>query len=138
MRKAHMTHQARLVLDPAFPVGPVDPRLFGSFVEHVGRCVYTGIYEPGHQAADSDGLRTDVLDLIRELGVAAIRYPGGNFVSGYNWEDGSTHAMPTFGAWEATVLEHAYDMVDYISMHAYYEEKASGRDPGASRRRRFR
>ena len=255
-----MSRQARLVLDPAFQVGPVDPRLFGSFVEHVGRCVYTGIYEPGHPAADADGLRTDVLDLIRELGVTAIRYPGGNFVSGYNWEDGvgpvdqrptrldpawrsietnkfglgefmnflgklgsvepmlavnlgtrgvaeaiqlleyanhpagttrsdlrarhgdkdpygirlwclgnemdgrwqighksaddygrlaaatawamrltdpgielvacgsSSQAMPSFGAWEATVLGHAYDLVDYVSMHAYYEEKDGDRD----------
>ncbi|MFD9030739.1 alpha-N-arabinofuranosidase [Streptomyces sp. NPDC059567] len=79
---------ARLTLDPAFTVGPVDPRLFGSFVEHLGRCVYTGIHEPGHPAADADGLRTDVLDLVRELGVTAVRYPGGNFVSGYRWEDG--------------------------------------------------
>ncbi|MFJ2760472.1 arabinosylfuranosidase ArfA [Streptomyces prasinus] len=78
---------ARFTLDPAFTVGPVDPRLFGSFVEHLGRCVYTGIHEPGHPAADADGLRTDVLDLVRELGVTAIRYPGGNFVSGYRWED---------------------------------------------------
>jgi alpha-N-arabinofuranosidase len=61
-----MSSQARLVLDPAFEVGPVDPRLFGSFVEHVGRCVYTGIYEPGHPAAGPDGLRTDVLALIRD------------------------------------------------------------------------
>ena len=59
-----MSNQARLVLDPAFTVGLVDPRLFGSFVEHVGRCVYTGIYEPGHPAADRDGLRTDVLALV--------------------------------------------------------------------------
>ncbi|MEU1691443.1 alpha-N-arabinofuranosidase [Streptomyces hirsutus] len=78
---------ARFTLDPAFTVGPVDPRLFGSFVEHLGRCVYTGIHEPGHPSADADGLRTDVLDLVRELGVTAIRYPGGNFVSGYKWED---------------------------------------------------
>ncbi|GAB3167285.1 alpha-N-arabinofuranosidase [Streptomyces incanus] len=78
---------ACFTLDPAFTVGPVDPRLFGSFVEHLGRCVYTGIHEPGHPAADADGLRTDVLDLVRELGVTAIRYPGGNFVSGYRWED---------------------------------------------------
>ncbi|MGW3679920.1 arabinosylfuranosidase ArfA [Streptomyces prasinus] len=78
---------ARFTLDPAFTVGPVDPRLFGSFVEHLGRCVYTGVHEPGHPAADADGLRTDVLDLVRELGVTAIRYPGGNFVSGYKWED---------------------------------------------------
>jgi alpha-N-arabinofuranosidase len=251
---------ARFVLDPAFAVGPVDPRLFGSFVEHLGRCVYTGIYESGHPAADVDGLRTDVLELIRELGVTAVRYPGGNFVSGYKWEDGvgpverrprrldpawrsietnafglgefmavlekipgsepmlavnlgtrgvpeaielleyanhsggtelsdrrvasgddnpygiklwclgnemdgpwqighknadeygalaaatawamrlvdpgielvacgsSNRAMPTFGQWEATVLEHCYDLVDYISMHAYYEEADGDRD----------
>ncbi|AUS80367.1 alpha-L-arabinofuranosidase [Actinoalloteichus sp. AHMU CJ021] len=79
---------ASLTLDPAFSVGEVNPRLFGSFVEHMGRCVYTGIYEPDHPTADADGLRTDVLALIRELGVTMVRYPGGNFVSGYNWEDG--------------------------------------------------
>ncbi|MFK4100692.1 alpha-N-arabinofuranosidase [Streptomyces sp. NPDC019531] len=255
-----MPSTARFVLDPAFAVGDVDPRLFGSFVEHLGRCVYTGIYEPGHPAADAEGLRTDVLDLVRELGVTAIRYPGGNFVSGYDWEDGvgpketrprrldpawrstetnqfglsefmdfvrkvegtepmlavnlgtrgvkealelleyanhpggtdrsdqrvahgdkepydvrlwclgnemdgpwqighkdadeygklaaatawamrlidpdvqlvacgsSAQFMPTFGAWESTVLEHTYDHVDYISMHAYYEEKDGDRD----------
>ncbi|MEV5407268.1 alpha-N-arabinofuranosidase [Thermopolyspora sp. NPDC052614] len=241
---------ASLTLDPAFTVGTVDPRLFGSFVEHLGRCVYTGVFEPGHPAADEQGLRRDVLDLVRELGVTLVRYPGGNFVSGYRWEDGVgperpvrldpawrsiepnafglgefmtwarragvtpmmavnlgtrgvqeacdlleyanhpggtalselrvTHGalepydirlwclgnemdgpwqtghktaaeygrlaaetaramrmidpglelvacgssgagMPTFGAWEATVLEEAYDQVDYISLHAYYE-----------------
>ena len=79
---------ARLAVDPAFVVGPVDRRLFGSFVEHMGRCVYTGIYEPDHPTADSDGFREDVLDLVRELGVTAVRYPGGNFVSNYHWEDG--------------------------------------------------
>lgn len=248
-----MPRTARFALDPAFDVATVNPRLFGSFVEHLGRCVYTGLYEPGHPAADADGLRTDVLALIRELGVTAIRYPGGNFVSGYKWEDSvgpveqrprrldlawrsletnrfglseyvrflakvggepmlavnlgtrgtaealelqeyanhpggtelsdrriahgdkdpfgirlwclgnemdgpwqvghktaaeygrlaaetgramrmidrdvelvacgsSAQSMPTFGAWEATVLEHAYDVVDYVSLHAYYEE----------------
>jgi len=78
----------RIELDPGNVVGPVRPELFGSFVEHLGRCVYTGIYEPGHPLADEDGFRTDVLDLVRELGVTTIRYPGGNFVSGYRWEDG--------------------------------------------------
>ena len=247
MRTAH------LVIDPAFRIADVDPRLFGSFVEHMGRCVYTGIYEPGHPAADDRGLRTDVLELVRELGVSVVRYPGGNFVSGYRWEDGvgprderptrldlawhtiepndfglnefmawarlaevepmmavnlgsrgldaarslveycnhpggtywsdlrrahgvpaphdiklwclgnemdgpwqighktaaqygrlaaetakamrlvdptielvacgsSNSAMPTFGAWEATVLDHTYDFVDYISLHTYYEK----------------
>ncbi|MFE2731163.1 alpha-N-arabinofuranosidase [Streptomyces sp. NPDC059349] len=82
-----MTRTSRFALDPAFTVGTVDPRLFGSFVEHLGRCVYTGIFEPDHPTADEAGLRQDVLELVRELGVTAIRYPGGNFVSGYKWED---------------------------------------------------
>jgi alpha-L-arabinofuranosidase len=69
-------------------VGDISPRLFGSFVEHLGRCVYEGIYEPGHPTSDEHGFRGDVADLVRELGVTAVRYPGGNFVSGYRWEDG--------------------------------------------------
>ena len=80
--------RARVALNPAAVVAPVSRRTFGSFVEHMGRCVYTGIYEPGHPLADSDGFRTDVLDLARELGVTMVRYPGGNFVSAYRWEDG--------------------------------------------------
>ena len=79
---------ASFAVDPSFRVGAVDPRLYGSFVEHMGRCVYTGIYEPGHPAADGDGFRDDVAEMVRELGVPIVRYPGGNFVSGYNWEDG--------------------------------------------------
>jgi alpha-L-arabinofuranosidase len=78
---------ARLTLDPYFTVGPVNPRLFGSFVEHLGRCVYDGLYEPGHPTADAEGFRGDVIDLVKELGVSTIRYPGGNFVSGFRWED---------------------------------------------------
>ena len=78
----------RITVDPDFVVGPVRRRTFGSFVEHLGRCVYTGIYEPGHLTADEDGFRGDVLELVRELGVSTIRYPGGNFVSNYRWEDG--------------------------------------------------
>ncbi|MGP3964941.1 arabinosylfuranosidase ArfA [Nonomuraea sp. 3N208] len=247
-------HQAKLTIDPAFTVAPVRRRTFGTFVEHLGRCVYTGIHEPGHPTADEDGFRRDVLDLTRELGVSTVRYPGGNFVSGYRWEDGigpkdqrprrldlawhstetnevgvdefvrwcrkagvepmmainlgtrgieaaldlleycnhpsgtalsdlraangakephgikmwclgnemdgpwqtghktaheygrlaaetaramrmvqrdlelvacgsSGSGMPTFGSWEAEVLEETYDLVDYISCHAYYEEK---------------
>lgn len=82
------TQHARLIVDPAFELATVPDRLFGSFVEHLGRCVYTGIYEPGHPTADEDGFRQDVIDLVRELGVTTIRYPGGNFVSGYDWQDG--------------------------------------------------
>ncbi len=78
---------AHLTIDPQFAVGPVNPRLFGSFVEHLGRCVYDGIYEPGHPTADAEGFRGDVIDLVKELGVSTIRYPGGNFVSGFRWED---------------------------------------------------
>ena len=77
-----------MVVDPAFAVGEVDARVFGSFVEHMGRAIYGGIYEPDHPTADDEGFRGDVLELVRELGVSVVRYPGGNFVSGYDWEDG--------------------------------------------------
>jgi alpha-N-arabinofuranosidase len=250
--------RAQLTVDPAFRVGEVDPRLFGSFVEHLGRCVYDGIHEPGHPSADAHGFRDDVKELVRELGTPILRYPGGNFVSGFDWEDsvgprderptrldlawrslesnqvgidefapwarevgsetmlavnlgtrgvdaarnlveycnhpsgtrysdlrvsngtpephdirlwclgnemdgpwqigaktaeeyarlaaetgkamrlvdpsielvacGSSHSrMPTFGRWEATVLEEAYDVVDYVSLHSYYEQHGDDR-----------
>lgn len=245
-------------IDPDFVIAPVPRRLFGSFVEHMGRAVYGGIFEPGHPEADADGIRLDVVKLTRELGVTAVRYPGGNFVSGYRWEDGvgpvaerptrldlawrsietnafglnefmnwarqadvepimavnlgtrgvedacnlleytnfpggtrwsdlrishgvrephavkmwclgnemdgpwqvghktateygrlaavtgeamrridpgielvacgsSNDRMPTFGSWEAQVLDEAYDVVDYISLHAYFEERDGDR-----------
>nr|AIA94819.1 CAZy families GH51 protein [uncultured Streptosporangium sp.] len=84
-----MTAQARVRLDPAFRIAPVNRRIFGSFVEHMGRCVYTGIYEPGHPSADAHGFRRDVATLVRELGPTLLRYPGGNFVSNYRWETAS-------------------------------------------------
>jgi len=251
--------QAKIHLDPEFKIGTINRRLFGSFVEHLGRCVYDGLYEPGHPLADEEGFRTDVIELVKELGVSTIRYPGGNFVSGFRWEDsvgprserprrldlawhstetnqvglhefnswlekvgselmlavnlgtrgvqealdvleysnikggttlsdarvkngraepfnirmwclgnemdgpwqlghsnaedygklasqtakamrqvdndlelvacGSSHAqMPTFGEWERVVLNHTYEDVDYISCHAYYEEKNGDTD----------
>jgi alpha-N-arabinofuranosidase len=80
--------RAHLTLHPAFRVGAVDRRLFGGFVEHLGRHIYDGIHEPGHPTAGPDGFRRDVIELVKELGVTAIRYPGGNFVSAYRWEDG--------------------------------------------------
>lgn len=76
-----------IILDRANTVGPVRRRTFGSFVEHLGRCVYDGIYEPGHPTANEDGFRLDVVELVRELGTSTVRYPGGNFVSGFRWED---------------------------------------------------
>ena len=79
---------AQIILDSDFIISELDRRVFGSFVEHLGRCVYTGIFEPEHPTANKCGFRQDVLDLVRDLGPTIIRYPGGNFLSGYNWEDG--------------------------------------------------
>ena len=247
---------SRVRVDPAAIVAPVSPRMFGTLVEHMGRCVYEGIFDPGDANADASGIRLDVADLTRELGVGPVRYPGGNFVSGYDWQEGvgpdrtarldlawhsiepntfglhefmdwtsrvgaepmlavnlgtrgvaeavelveyanlpggtrfadmrrangreepfgvklwclgnemdgpwqighrsadeygstaaqaakamkfadpsielvicgSSHdRMPTFGPWERTVLEHAYDDIDYISMHRYYEKRGDDR-----------
>jgi alpha-L-arabinofuranosidase len=242
-----------VTIDPEHDRGPIDRRLAGTFVEHLGRGVYTGLFEPEHPRADGHGFRADVAELVDELGPTLVRYPGGNFVSGYRWEDGigplperprrldlawraiepntvgtdeflgwaarrhlepmlavnlgtrgvraaadlveycnvpggtawsdrrrangapdpyrvrlwclgnemdgpwqightdaasygalaaaagramravdpeielvacgsSSHDMATFGAWETTVLERTYDVVDYVSLHAYYEE----------------
>lgn len=69
-------------------IAHVNDALYGSFIEHMGRAVYSGIYEPGHEMADESGYREDVASMIKELGVSTVRYPGGNFVSGYNWRDG--------------------------------------------------
>lgn len=78
---------AKMILDKAYTIGRIDPRMYGSFIEHLGRAVYGGIYEPTHPLADEQGFRRDVIDRVRELGVPVVRYPGGNFVSGFNWED---------------------------------------------------
>jgi alpha-N-arabinofuranosidase len=80
--------KSKLTLHKEFAIGQVDKRIYGSFIEHLGRAVYNGIYEPGHPQADDKGFRTDVIKLVKELKVPVVRYPGGNFVSGYNWEDG--------------------------------------------------
>ena len=80
--------KARIRLQKDCIISPIDPRVFGSFIEHLGRAVYTGIYEPGHPTADVFGFRGDVEALIRPLHVTQIRYPGGNFLSGYDWRDG--------------------------------------------------
>ncbi len=81
-------YKASVILDRDYVVSHIDPRLYSGFIEHLGRHIYTGIYEPGHPKADANGFRLDVLELVRELAMPMIRYPGGNFVSGYNWEDG--------------------------------------------------
>jgi alpha-N-arabinofuranosidase len=79
---------ARIKLDLDRTVGEVDPLIYGSFVEHLGRMIYGGIYEPGSPLADENGLREDVMEAIRELNPTILRYPGGNFVSNYHWMDG--------------------------------------------------
>ncbi|MFV0401087.1 MAG: alpha-N-arabinofuranosidase [Oscillospiraceae bacterium] len=79
--------QAKMVLSKDFAISEIDERIYGSFVEHLGRAVYTGIYQPGHPAADADGFRKDVIELVKELRVPIVRYPGGNFVSNFYWED---------------------------------------------------
>lgn len=79
---------AKCFSDRHYPIGKIDEKLYASFTEHLGRSIYSGIYEPGHPTADEKGYRQDVADLVRELGVPVIRYPGGNFVSCYDWHDG--------------------------------------------------
>ena len=89
---------ARMTVDRNFTVARADPRLYGSFVEHIGRAIYGGIFEPGHPTADADGFRRDVIDLVRELAVPFIRYPGGNFVSGYDCTEPSAPVPTTRSA----------------------------------------
>ncbi|MEW1973867.1 alpha-N-arabinofuranosidase [Microbacterium profundi] len=111
-----MSH-ARITIDRDYTIADVPRRLFGSFVEHMGRCVYTGIYEPGHPMADERGFRKDVLSLVKEMGPTVVRYPGGNFVSGYLWEDGVGPAAdrPTRidGAWH-TIETNAFGLHEFV------------------------
>ncbi|MCR4885096.1 MAG: alpha-N-arabinofuranosidase [Clostridiales bacterium] len=79
--------KAKLIMDRDYTISRIDPRMYGSFIEHLGRAVYGGIYEPDHKTADAEGFREDVIDLVKKLQVPVVRYPGGNFVSGFNWED---------------------------------------------------
>lgn len=80
--------QGKLIVNKICAIAEIDPRIYGSFIEHMGRGIYGGIYQPDHSSADQDGFRQDVLELVKELRVPLVRYPGGNFLSGYNWEDG--------------------------------------------------
>lgn len=79
--------QASITLDKDFIIDKVDDRIFGSFIEHLGRAIYGGIYDPNHPSSDAYGFRQDVIELVNKLNVSIVRYPGGNFVSGFNWED---------------------------------------------------
>ncbi|MGC9470495.1 MAG: alpha-N-arabinofuranosidase [Bacteroidales bacterium] len=80
--------KAKIKIDIDRTIGEVNPMIYGNFVEHLGRCVYGGIYDPGSPLADEDGFRKDVLEAVKDLNIPIIRYPGGNFVSNYHWLDG--------------------------------------------------
>lgn len=99
--------QTRVFVDPAFRIGRLDRNLFSSFIEHLGRAVYGGIYEPGSPLADQDGFRKDVMEVIRDAGVPMIRYPGGNFVSGYDWMNGVGPKKD-----RPTLLDRAWDTIE--------------------------
>lgn len=115
-----MTFEAKIRVELEHRIGNVPDRLFGTLVEHVGRCVYGGIYEPAHPAADEEGFRTDVIQLVKELGITTVRYPGGNFVSGYRWEDGvgekNERPQRLDLAWHSTESNHfgLHEMVSWL------------------------
>ena len=98
--------KARIKIDTERVSGQVAPHLFGNFAEHLGRCIYGGIFEEGSPLSDADGYRKDVMDATRQLGVTLLRWPGGNFVSGYNWKDGigprEQRPVRPEGAWGST------------------------------------
>ena len=104
---AQTTGPARALINQARYRSDLDRRLFGSFLEHLGRAVYTGVYEPGSKLADANGFRKDVMAEIKGLGVPIMRYPGGNFVSGYNWLDGVGPKDK-----RPTVLERAWNSLE--------------------------
>jgi alpha-N-arabinofuranosidase len=80
--------KTRIILHPDYKIAPVDSRIFGGFLEHLGRAVYQGVYQPELMLADQDGFRSDVLEALKQLHLTALRYPGGNFASGYHWQNG--------------------------------------------------
>lgn len=110
--------KARIVVDKDFTVGTVERTMFGVLAEHIGRHIYTGMYEPGHPTADEEGFRQDVLELARGLKLGVIRYPGGNFVSGYNWEDtiGPKESRPVRQelAW-GTIESNQFGLHEFVS-----------------------
>ena len=87
---AQKENTARIKIDIERQTGEIDKLLYGNFVEHIGRCIYGGIYEPGSSLSDAKGFRKDVMKATQDLNTTIVRWPGGNFVSGYRWEDGIT------------------------------------------------
>jgi alpha-N-arabinofuranosidase len=110
--------QAKLAVERGAVISAVDKRLYGSFIEHLGRAVYGGIYDPTHKSADEEGFRTDVMEMVKELKCPIVRYPGGNFVSGFNWEDsvGPREDRPTRLdlAWKA-IEDNSFGLNEFAS-----------------------
>ena len=106
-------------LHSKFQVGQVDARIFGGFLEHLGRAVYEGVFDPTSAHADADGIRGDVIEALRRLNMTAMRYPGGNFASGYHWQDGvgPLDQRPTVRelAWQSIESNH-FGTDEYIKL----------------------
>src|SRR5437588_8221197 len=107
VKRASTTSATRVYVDTRRTIAPIDKFLFGSFLEHLGRAIYEGIYQPGSSLSDAGGYRKDVLELVRQMGVPIVRYPGGNFVSGYSWLDGVGPAQN-----RPRKLEKAWDSIE--------------------------
>src|SRR6202451_4895859 len=93
---------ARIKIDFDRQIGKIDHNIYGNFIEHLGRCIYGGIYEEGSPLSDSDGFRKDVLEAARGLNIPLLRWPGGNFSSGYNWKDGVGPKDPRPRPWDTS------------------------------------
>ncbi len=106
----------KIIVNKEYTVGTIEPELWGSFIEHMGRAVYGGIYEPTHMCANEKGFRQDVLAAVKELRVPLIRYPGGNFLSGYNWRDGVGKNRPV-------KLDLAWGQLEpnHVGLHEFYD-----------------
>ena len=118
---------ARIKIDVERTIGEVDKHIYGNFVEHLGRCVYGGIYDPGNKLSDKNGYRKDVMDAVKELHPTIVRYPGGNFVSNYNWLDGvgpKSERIPRLELAWATLESNQFGTNEFIEY-----AKAIGTDP---------
>jgi len=117
--------KAQIWLHRAFVKNKIDDRIYGAFVEHMGRCVYNGIYEPSHPTADSRGFREDVKELVKELRIPLIRYPGGNFVSGYRWEEGVGPVEQRRAVRDAAWAQIEPNLVGTDEFHAWAKDVGS-------------